>query len=311
MKRLQEILWVLLFSTAAAWGAAMGSSARGVIPSDVQQVITVDYRMLKNSSTAMALKDQVLPPSLKEFEASLKGVGIDPDKDVDQLTFASYRHGKEGIKVVGIAQGSFSTKAFLKKMKLNKVKPLKYRDTDIYPMSGGMQMTFLDENSLLFGDGMAVKGALDARDGYTPTLDSNSQVADMIGSVESGTVWSVLDEQGTQNMLLSALGDAGKLADFDMVKKHVLGSRYAMNFTSGVNFDLDVVTSDSVTAATLSSLVKAGVLYRKMTASPIEKVALENVAVNSDSSNLQMHFKADDKQFQSLMHSDLFAAVSK
>ncbi|HXM22633.1 MAG TPA: hypothetical protein VN948_15355 [Terriglobales bacterium] len=311
MKRLQGVLWVLLFSTAAAWAAAMGSSARGVIPSDVQQVITVDYRSLKNSSTAMALKDQVLPPSLKEFEGSLKGVGIDPEKDVDQLTFASYRHGKEGVKVVGIAQGSFSSKAFLKKMKLNKVKPLKYRDADIYPMSGGMQMTFLDDNSLLFGDGGAVKGALDARDGYTPALDSNSQVADMIGSVESGTVWSVLDQQGTQNMLLSALGDAGKLADFDTIKKRVLGSRYAMNFANGVNFDLDVVTSDSVTAATLSSLVKAGVLYRKMTATPIEKVALENVSVNSDSSNLQMHFKADDKQFQSLMHSDLFAAVSK
>jgi hypothetical protein len=311
MRRAQGVLWVLLLSTAAAWAAAMGSSARGVIPSDVQQVITVDYRTLKNSSTAMALKDQVLPPSLKEFETSLKGVGIDPEKDVDQLTFASYRHGKEGVKVVGIAQGSFSTKAFLKKMKLNKVKPLKYHDTDIYPMSGGMQMTFLDENSLLFGDSGAVKGALDARDGYTPALDSNSQVADMIGSVESGTVWSVLDQQGTQNMLLSALGDAGKLADFDTVKKRVVGSRYAMNFTNGVNFDLDVVTSDSVTAATLSSLVKAGVLYRKMTATPIEKVALENVSVNSDSSNLQMHFKADDKQFQSLMHSDLFAAVSK
>jgi len=311
MRRLQGVLWVLLLSTAATWAAAMGSSARGVIPSDVQQVITVDYRTLKNSSTAMALKDQVLPPGLKEFEGSLKGVGIDPEKDVDQLTFASYRQGKEGVKVVGIAQGSFSTKAFLKKMKLNKVKPIKYRDTDIYPMSGGMQMTFLDENSLLFGDGGAVKGALDARDGYTPQLDSNSQVADMIGSVESGTVWSVLDQQGTQNMLLSALGDAGKLADFDTVKKRVVGSRYAMNFANGVNFDLDVVTSDSVTAATLSSLVKAGVLYRKMTATPIEKVALESVSVNSDSSNLQMHFKADDKQFQSLMHSDLFAAVSK
>ena len=311
MKRLQGILWVLLFSSAAAWAVAMGSSARGVIPSEVQQVITVDYRTLKNSSTAMALKDQVLPPSLKEFESSLKGVGIDPEKDVDQLTFASYRHGKEGIKVVGIAQGSFSSKAFLKKAKLNKVKPTKYRDADIYPMNAGMEMTFLDDSSLLFGDGMAVKGALDARDGYTPALDSNSQVTDMIGSVESGTVWSVLDQQGTQNMLLSALGDAGKLADFDTIKKRVLGSRYQMNFQSGVNFDLDVVTSDSVTAGTLSSLVKAGVLYRKMTATPIEKVALENVSINSDSSNLQMHFKADDKQFQSLMHSDLFAAVSK
>jgi hypothetical protein len=311
MKRLHVVLWVVVFSAAAAWGAAMGSSARGVIPSEVQQIITVDYRTLKNSSTAMALKDQVLPPSLKEFEESLKAVGIDPEKDVDQLTFASYRHGKEGVKVVGIAQGSFSNKAFTKKMTLKKVKPLKYRDASIYPMSSGMEMTFLDENSLLFGDGLAVKGALDARDGYTPTLDSNSQVADMIGSVESGTVWSVLDQQGTQNMLLSALGDAGKLADFNTVKKHVVGSRYAMNFTSGVNFDMDVVTSDSVTAATLSSLVKAGVLYRKMTATPVEKVALESVSINSDSSNLQMHFKADDKQFQSLMHSDLFAAVSK
>jgi hypothetical protein len=35
------------------------------------------------------------------------------------------------------------------------------------------------------------------------------------------------------------------------------------------------------------------------------------VSVDSDSSDLQLHFKSDDKQFQSLMHSPLFAAVSK
>jgi len=308
---IKKLCVCMVVLTVSAWGAAMPSSARTAIPSDVQQIITVDYRALKNSDTAMALKAQVLPPSLKEFEGQLKGIGINPDKDVDELTFASYRAGKAGIKVVGVAQGSFTSKTVLQKMRLNKVKPLKYRDSNIYPMSGGMAMMFLDENTLLFGDLGAVKGALDARDGYTSGLDSNSQIADMIGPVESGVVWSVLDQQGTQNMLLSALGDAGKLADFDMIKRRVLGSRYTMNFQSGVNFDLDVVTSDSVTAGTLSSLVKAGVLYRKMTATPIEKAALENVTVNSDSSSLQMHFKADDKQFQSLLHSDLFAAVSK
>jgi hypothetical protein len=311
MKPLKVSLFIFALCAPSLLAAPIPSSARPAIPSDVQQVITVDYRTLKNSDTAMALKNQVLPPSLKDFEGDLKGVGINPDKDVDSLTFASYRTPKSGVKVVGAAQGSFSGKAVLKKMKLNKVKPAKYRDTDIYPMSNGMEMTFLDDNTLLFGDGTALRGALDARDGYTTPLDSNSQVADLIGSVESGTVWSVLDQQGTQNMLLSALGDAGKLADFDMIKKRVVGSRYTMSFQNGVNFDLDVVTSDSVTAATLSSLVKAGVLYRKMTATPIEKAALENVSINSDSSNLQMHFKADDKQFQSLLHSDLFAAVSK
>jgi hypothetical protein len=304
-------LWVALCSVPSAWGSAMPSSARNTIPSTVQQIISVDYRTLKNSDTAMALKAQVLPPSLKEFEDQLKTVGIDPNKDADQLTFASYRGAKQEVRVVGVAQGSFSSKVVLKKMRLNKIKPVKYHDADVYPMSSGMEMTFLDDNTLLFGDDGALKGALDTRDGYNPSLDSNSAVAEMIGSVESGTVWSVLDQQGTQNMLISALGDAGKLADFDMVKKRVQGSRYQMNFTNGVTFDLDVATSDSVTAGTLSSLVKAGVIFRKMSASAIEKVALQNVEVNSDGSNLQMHFKADDKQFQSLLHSDLFAAVSK
>ena len=310
MKRRQVVICVLLLGGSITWAGALGSSARSVIPADVQQIISVDYRALKNSPTAQALKQQVLPPSLKEFEGALKGVGIDPDKDVDELTFASYRSEKQGLRVVGVAQGQFPTKTVLKKMKLHKVKPRKYRSNDVYPMSGGMEMSFLDDSTLLFGDRSALEGALDARDGYASGLDSNSQVADMIGGVDSGMVWSVLDQQGTQNMMRSALGDASKLADYDTLKKRILGSRYTMNFSGGVNFDLDVVTSDSVTATTLSSVVKAGVLYKKMTATPMEKMALENMSVDSASSNLQMHFHADDKQFQSLLHSDLFAAVS-
>jgi hypothetical protein len=83
-----------------------------------------------------------------------------------------------------------------------------------------------------------------------------------------------------------------------------------MNFSSGVNFDLTVVTADSMTAATLSSIVKAGMLYKKMSASPAEKTAIDATTVDSDSSNLLLHFKSDDQKFQALMHSPLFAAVS-
>jgi hypothetical protein len=83
-----------------------------------------------------------------------------------------------------------------------------------------------------------------------------------------------------------------------------------MNFNSGVNFDLTVVTSDSMSAGTLSSLVKAGILLKKMSATPAEKIAVDNTTVESDGANVQVHFKANDQQFQSLMHSDLFAAVT-
>lgn len=311
MKQFLLGIAVLLFSGASAWAMPMGTQARGVIPSDIQQIISVDYRALKNSDTAMQLKNQVEPDNLKQFEEALKSAGMDPEKNVEQLTVASYRTAKQAVKMVGVAQGDFPMKAFLKRMALHKLKPAKIRNTDVWPMSGGMDMVFLDENTLLFGDRGAIQGALDARDGYSSTLDSNSTIADMMGAVDAGTVWSVLDQQGTQNMMRSALGDASKLGDYETVKKRLLGSRYQMNFNSGVNFDLDVLTADSVTATTLSTLVKAGVLYKKMTATPTEKIALDSVTVDSDSSNLQMHFKTDDKKFQSLMHSELFAAVSK
>ena len=311
MKRFLPVFAILLSSALSAWAMPMGTQARGVIPSDIQQIISVDYRALKNSDTAMQLKNQVEPDNLKQFEEALKSAGMDPEKNVEQLTVASYRNAKQTVKMVGVAQGDFPMKAFLKRMALHKTKPAKIRNTDVWPMAGGMDMVFLDENSLLFGERSAIQGALDARDGYTSTLDSNNTIADMIGAVDAGTVWSVLDQQGTQNMMRSALGDASKLGDYETVKKRLLGSRYQMNFNSGVNFDLDVLTADSVTATTLSTLVKAGVLYKKMSATPTEKIALDSVTVDSDSSNLQMHFKTDDKKFQSLMHSELFAAVSK
>src|SRR5438876_7321189 len=158
---------------SSAMAAPIGSSIRPAIPADVQQLICVDYRALKNSDTAQQLKAQVLPENLKQFEVALKGIGMDPDRDVDQLTFISYRHPKQGLEIVGAAQGVFATKTVLKKLRLKKVRPVKYHDAEIYPMSDGMEMSFLDDITLLLGDGAALRGDLDVRGGYVPTLASN------------------------------------------------------------------------------------------------------------------------------------------
>ncbi|MGA2390790.1 MAG: hypothetical protein ABSF97_17630 [Candidatus Sulfotelmatobacter sp.] len=304
------LMGMFLWMTGAASAMPLNSSARAVVPADLQQLISVDYRALKDSPTAMMLKQQVLPDNLKQFEAALKGIGIDPDKDVDTLAFASFRTEKMGVKGVGVAAGPFAMKAVLKKMTVQKIKPTKYRQANIYNMDGGMVMSFLDDSTLLFGEISAVKIALDTRDGMGLGLDTNQTMAEMMANVDSSPVWSILDQLGTQNVMRSALGDAAKVADYDTIKKRLLGCAYTMNFTSGVNFDLSVVTSDSMSAGTLSSLVKAGLLYKKMSATAPEKVAMDNTSVDSDGSDVNFHFKSTDQQFQSIMHSDLFAAVS-
>jgi hypothetical protein len=308
MKRL--CFAVLLMCATVGYAMPIASSARSMIPAEIQQLIGVDYRALENSPTAMALKAQVLPDNLKELETALKGIGIDATHDLDQLNFASFRSEKKGIQTIGVAAGSFSAKAVLKKMKLKKIAATKYGTANIYPMDNGLVMTFLDDNTLAFGTPDSLNSALDTRDGKRPSLDSNSVMTDQMAAVDGSPVWSILDQKGTQAMMFSALGDAAKIADYDTLKKRILASSYTMNFSSGVDFDLSVATADSMTAATLSSVVKAGMLYKKMSASPAEKIALDATTVDSDSSNLLLHFKSDDQKFQALMHSPLFAAVS-
>ena len=311
MKQFLTGLFLSAVFCLPAFAAPLSSNARTVVPSAVQQIISIDYRALGDSPSARALKDQVLPDVLKQFETALKSAGIDPDKDAEQLTFVTYRPAKGGLRSIGIAQGPFKQKEFLQKMRLKKIKPEKYLLSYIYPMGTGMHLVFLDPSTILFGESASIKGAIDVRDNSAESLESNNTIADLITSVESAAIWSVLDQPGTQTMLRSALGQAASIGDYDMVKKRLLASDYTMNFTNGVTFDLNVKTSDTMTAATMATLLKAGVLYRKMNATPTEKLALDDTTVDNSHDMLQMHFKTDDQRFTALLKSDLFAAVSK
>src|SRR5271157_4921185 len=109
-----------------AFAAPLSSNARTVVPSAVQQMISVDYRALRDSATARALKDRVLPDSLKQFEKALKGVGIDPEKDVEQLTFVNYRSQK-GPRKIGNGQGPVQEGGIPQKMRAKKIHPEKYQ----------------------------------------------------------------------------------------------------------------------------------------------------------------------------------------
>jgi hypothetical protein len=309
MKRTIVSLLVLLCSGLPSLASSLGTATRSVIPVEVQQIINVDYRRMKNSETAMDMKAKLLPPNMKQFEDALKDIGVNPDKDIDQITLASFRQKDHGLQMIGIAQGQFPRKKLLLKIAKEKIKGTKKNGSILYPMAGGFQMTFLDDWTMLFGDGNAVKAALDARDDSSQSLNANRDITDMISSVDQGTVWSVLDSAGTQTMLKSALGSAGQLGEFDDVKKKLQGSRYTMDFDQGVDFKLNVVTSDSVTASTLSSLLKAGMLFKKMDATPTEKTAIDSTTVDNDYNKLVVHFKADDKNFQQLIESPMFASV--
>jgi hypothetical protein len=295
-----------------AHAAQLSTDARTAIPHEVQQLVVIDYRAMQNSSTAMELRDRVMPPDLKQFDEALRRSGLNENHDVDQLAFALFRpsDSSDDVVTLGIAQGQFAVQDILANFKKKGVKPSVVRTNKIYPMGKtGMVLCFVDASTMVFGGTDAVKASLDARDGNVQNLLNNSTIMDAMRSVDSEPLWSILDQKGTQTMMKQVLGEAGSVADFESVRKRLLVSWYSMDFQHGVKFDLTIATGDSFAAATISSLLNAALIYRKMSGSESEKAALAGTDISSSSGKLGVHFSASDADFDSLLKSQLFQSM--
>jgi hypothetical protein len=299
-------------SMVPARAAQIDTDARSAIPHDVQQLIVVDYRVMQGSTAAMNLKARVLPPELKQLETALKESGLNENQDVEELAFAAYRTGanSDNIRIIGIAQGEFQVGDILATFKKKQVKATVIRNNRLYPMgASGMLVTFLNPTTMVFGTTDAIKPALDARDGLAPSFLTNQDMLTAMGQVDSEPIWSILDTKGTQYMMHSLLGQASQLADYDQVKKRLLNSSYTMDFTNGVKFNLYVATSDTFTAATMSSLLNAAAMYEKVSGSSVEKQAIDATTIDSTASTLSVKFSTSDSQFSALLQSPLFQNV--
>ena len=303
---------LLALSATLSQAAELSSDGKAAIPKDVQQLIVVDYRAMQNSPAAMDLKERVLPPELKRLETSLKNAKLNVDKECDVLAFASFRDGGQGTRIVGIAQGQFQTQAILALLAKAKTKPIILRNNSIYPMgSAGTSVAFLNQTTMVFGDRAAVKAALDARDGIIPNFLSNGEMVNEMAAVDQRAIWSLLDAKGTQTMMKSVLGDAAQLTDYDTVRNRMKSSRYTMDFENGVKFDLAVVMSDSLTAATCATLMKGMVIMKKTSGTPLERTALDRTTIDSNSGTLTVDYSSSDSEFASLLTSPLFQSVVK
>jgi hypothetical protein len=300
--------------TLSASAAQLSADARAALPHDIQQLVVVDYRAMQNSDAAMQLRDRVMPPDLKQFDDALRKSGINDNHDVDSLAFALYRASGSGDQVenVGIAQGQFSVEDILANFRKQGAKPKLVRTNKVYPMGKtGMVLCFVDPSTMIFGSSESVKQALDVRDGLAPSVLTNNSIVDAMNTVESEPLWSILDQKGTQTMMSGILGQAGagSVADFDSVRKRLVASWYTMDFQHGVKFDLTISTGDAFAAATVSSLLNAAVVYRKMSGSDDEKAVLASTDIASNAGLLSVHFASTDSDFNRLLKSSLFSSM--
>jgi hypothetical protein len=84
---------------------------------------------------------------------------------------------------------------------------------------------------------------------------------------------------------------------------------YTMDFSNGVRFSMTVDMSDTMTAATAATIMKGVALLKKSSGSPLEKTAIDDTTIDSNSGVLTVAYSSSDSQFAGLLTSPLFQQV--
>lgn len=310
--RLKSILFpalgVCLAAALPLAAAQLGATAQSVLPSDTRQIISINYHRLSEDKTAQQIEAQVLPPEMRNLAALLQQGGVNPESDLNRLTFATYS-AKGKIGLMGVAEGNFQNlklTSFFRPTKKHPHPP-QYGGVDLYSSDGTWFFT-PDQTTLVFGSRDTVQAAIDTEQGAVSRISTNDQMSNLIAGTETTDVWSVLDADGTKNMVKSLVG--GGKVDPSLFAKRFDGARYTISFDNPVQLNLEMMTSDSLTAAALSAGLRAAVSYRQyQEKDPALKSLLNQVQVDSSGDHAFLQISSPESSLTTLLHSDLFSTV--
>ncbi len=297
----------LLLPSPRLSAANLGSEARIVLPSGIQQILSVRYARLHDPELQPMLA-QVLPAQFQSVGAIFRRGGLNPRSDVRRLDFAVYSL-PHGLGMLVIAEGNFQNfqlNRFFHKTP-RQPRPPQYHGVR-YDSSNGLDFFLPDNATMVLGSYSNIRHAVDAEQGVIPNLDSNSSMNDLVAGTQDTDVWSVLNAAGTRNVITSLAGANGKMGN--LLGRQFRGSRYTLDFSNGVQLNLELVAQDDLTAASLSTGLRAALLYRQAQESnPLVKQLLNQVEVDNSGSHVFLQVSSTEGQLAQLARNPLFKSI--
>ncbi len=166
------------------------------LPSDSIFVASVDVARLRQAPLYRSLDAE--PEQLKTF---LLRLGIDPERDLDEVVFAFRSAGVDPGEWLVVLRGRFDRDRIEKGMEdpaaRMSVEP--YRGRNIYslvrvPEIGDVSFSVADAGLLVLGRSDAVRRVLDVKGKAAPSLEKNEAMKDLVADLDrKAQAWAVLN----------------------------------------------------------------------------------------------------------------------
>jgi hypothetical protein len=231
-------------------------------PADTLQVAYTNLADLRSLAIYPQIRQRILNRQLKAFEDFLRPMGIEPEKDIDEVMLGWRGEVMGPSAYLGMAAGRFQPGLIQQYFDHTGLPVQQYNGANLYAFGSGTDpddlfFTFFDTSLAAFGRLSDVKAMVDARQGTTNALNTNSDYVSWQGELDgSAPQWGIVNGKSAANMAAAWMAPAGqKSVDLSSLSRSVRALLYHIQWDTGFSTQLVMVCNTPESAAGFATLL--------------------------------------------------------
>jgi hypothetical protein len=252
---------VLLFPAPASADQLPGE-ALNTFPADTLQISYTNLATLRSLAVYPQIRQRILNRQLRAFEDFLRPMGIEPEKDIDEVMLGWRGEMVGPAGYLGLASGRFQPALIQQYVDKTGLPAREYNGSNLYAFGSGgdpndLFFTFFDSTLAGFGRLGDLKAMIDARQGSANALNSNSDFVNWQGELD-GTApqWGIMNGKSAANLAGGWMAPTGqKSVDLSSLARTVRALLYRLQWDSGFSAALFMVCDTPESAAGFENLM--------------------------------------------------------
>jgi hypothetical protein len=304
-------------AASAVQAQAIPAQVLALYPQSAGEMVYVDLRALRGSSHYPQLKAQVLPERFRQLEQSAQLLGIDFDREVEQLSWA-FVAAAEGQPVgfAGVAEGSYSLPGIEREARRRKLSLTHYAGHPLVILGRNNQgqdfvFAFLDSTTAIFGFREEAQQMLERRDRGGVSVLENKSLRELIGQVNGRVpLWFALDTQFVALALKQMLPEAARFPGFDTIAGRVQAATLQFELREGLRGQARIRCQTTADALWFSTLVQAALTYetwRLGETNPELARVLKELSIKRQDDRLELALAIREPDLVALLQKNTFA----
>jgi hypothetical protein len=318
------IVFLVSVCNPVARAGSLTTEAVSIFPANTTEFGFTDLQQARALSWFPALRSQVLPAQLWQFEQLLASPGMDPDSHVEGVAWgvvssaAQQAPPSQGASAGGemfvVALGQFSpesTDAYFRSKKLTVVK---VRDYPLYPVSGSgsgdLFFSFMNSTVAVLGGRKELERVIGIRYGEEQSLLSNAELAPLIAEANGRSiVWGILNASSAQAEMEKIAPVVNAFPQSQALLSELRAFTLEIDADAAIRSRFEAVCASSGDADTFATLLRADQQYQRSAAGNTNQDMsglLEQATVASSGDRLDVTLDLTDDQVAGLFQHNGF-----